>query len=194
MRAAALTARIAHLIGRLRDDCRGVGAIEFAFIAPVMIVLYIGAVEVSVAMAVNKKLARASSTVADLITQDRDINKNTLMGMEAVARSIMAPYDPQPVKMKISSVYVEADGTAIIDWSWKPNTGNGERAYIEGSETVIPDGLRVPDTYLIRAELAYRHDMITSFPFTGRTMTGIDMGKTYHLRPRMGDDVDCTNC
>jgi Flp pilus assembly protein TadG len=182
------------ILRRLFQERRGVGAIEFAFIAPVMIVLYIGAVEVSVAMSVNKKLARASSTVADLLTQETTANKAKLMNMVNVAKSIMAPYPHEPINVVVTGIAIDGSGTATVDWSWKPNSSSGEAAYQAGSETDIPDNLRIPDTYLVRSELTYRHDMITTFPFTGKTMTGIDMSKSYHLRPRIGSEVDCTDC
>jgi Flp pilus assembly protein TadG len=180
------------LLRRLRGDRSGVGAIEFAFIAPVMIVLYIGAVEVSVAMSVNKKLARASSTVADLITQEQSVTRDKLKSMNTVAQSIMSPYDPTPVVMKITGIWVGTDLVPKVEWSWKPNGGNGEAAYTVGSVVDIPENLKIANTFLLRSEIDYRHDMITSFPITGQTMTGIDMAKTYHLRPRIGERVTCS--
>ncbi|VVT30770.1 TadE/TadG family type IV pilus assembly protein [Rhizobium sp. EC-SD404] len=180
------------LLRRLRGDRSGVGAIEFAFIAPVMIVLYIGAVEVSVAMSVNKKLARASSTVADLITQKQSVTRDDLKSMNTVAQSIMSPYDPTPVAMKVTGIWVGADLVPKVEWSWKPNAGNGEAAYQVGSVADIPENLKIANTFLLRSEIDYRHDMITSFPITGQTMTDIDMGKTYHLRPRIGERVTCS--
>jgi Flp pilus assembly protein TadG len=193
-RAAAGGGRLSGILSRLRGDRRGVGAIEFAFIAPVMIVLYIGAVEVSVAMSANKKLARASSTIADLITQGGQTDKSELTKMVNVGSSVMAPYDPAPLAIRVTGIEIDANGVARIKWSWKPNNGTGERAYVNGAEINIPNNFRVPNSFLVRSEVDYRHDMITSFPITGKTMTGIDMSKTYHLRPRVGSEVTCTNC
>ncbi len=179
---------------RFRSDRRGVGAIEFAFIAPVLIVLYIGALEVSVAMSVNKKLARASSTVADLVTQAETINKAGLVDMVNVAKSVMAPYSSEGLGIRISAINIGPDKVARIDWSWEANGATGTRPYIEDSVTDIPDNLLIENTALLRSELAFEHEMITSFPITGQTMTSIDMAKTYHLRARLGDKVDCSDC
>ena len=185
---------IASRFQLLRSDRKGVGAIEFAFIAPVLIILYIGALEVSVAMSVNKKLARASSTVADLVTQAETINKAGLVDMVAVARSVMAPYNSEGLGVRVSAIKIGPDKVARIDWSWEANEGTGTQPYIEDSVTDIPDNLLIENTSLLRSELTFEHDMITSFPITGQTMTSIDMGKTYHLRARLGDSVDCSNC
>lgn len=187
--------RLPGALASFSRDRRGVGAIEFAFIAPILLVLYIGAVEVSVAMSVNKKLARASSTVADLITQSNQTEKNKLTAMVSVAQSVMAPYDPDPVEMTITGIEISADGTATVAWSWRPNSGTGEGVYTVGQEVEdLPENLLIADTFLVRSQLDYHHAMITSFPFTGRTLTGIDMSKTYYLRPRLGDEVACTDC
>jgi Flp pilus assembly protein TadG len=185
---------IASRFGHLRSDRRGVGAIEFAFIAPVLILLYIGALEVSVAMSVNKKLARASSTVADLVTQAETINKAGLVDMVAVARSVMAPYNSEGLGVRVSAITIGPDKVARIDWSWEANGATGTRPYVEDSVTDVPANLLIENTSLLRSELTFEHEMITSFPITGQTMTSIDMGKTYHLRARLGDSVDCSNC
>jgi Flp pilus assembly protein TadG len=185
---------ILQRIRSLWADRRGVGAIEFALVAPVLVVLYIGSLEVSVAMSVNKKLARATSTVADILTQGSSTTKDELTTMVGVAHSIMAPFDPAPVDIRISNIRIDEDGVARVAWSWKPNGNNGEIAYLVNSLTDVPDTMRTPNTYLLRTEIDYRHSMITSFPITGRTMTGIDMSKTYHLSSRIGTHVACGNC
>lgn len=194
MRSLEFLRRFQVLLASFSRDRGGVGAIEFAFIAPILLVLYIGAVEVSVAMSVNKKLARASSTVADLITQGDETSPQALTGMVNVAQSVLAPYDPDPVEMVITGIAIDADGKATIAWSWRPSGDGGAAVYEEGDEVKIPKNLLIADTFLVRSELDYHHAMITSFPFTGSTLTGIDMNKTYYLRPRLGDRVDCDDC
>ena len=47
---------------RFVDDRRGVGAIEFAIVAPLLIMAYVGAFEVSVAITALRKVSRASSS------------------------------------------------------------------------------------------------------------------------------------
>ena len=56
-------------IARLLGDRRGAAAIEFAFIAPLLLSMYLVTMEVSQAIEVNKKIARVGSMVADLVTQ-----------------------------------------------------------------------------------------------------------------------------
>ena len=93
---------------KLRYDRDGVGAVEFALIAPVLIVLYMGSLEVSVAMSVNKKLARAASTVADLVTQSETVDKTYLGTMLNVAQSVMTPFRSDAIKVKITDLLSES--------------------------------------------------------------------------------------
>ena len=45
--------KLSNALRAFRGNREGVGAVEFAIIAPVLIVLYIGSLEVSVAMSAN---------------------------------------------------------------------------------------------------------------------------------------------
>ena len=72
--AAAGLPRWAHRARKLFDssiaaDTRAVAAVEFALLLPVMLTLYIGSVEVSQALSVDRKVVLLSRTVGDLTTQ-----------------------------------------------------------------------------------------------------------------------------
>src|SRR6188472_3951655 len=56
---------------RLVADKRGVAAVEFAFIAPLLFIMYFLTLEVSLGIESNKKVGRIGSMVADLITQQQ---------------------------------------------------------------------------------------------------------------------------
>jgi len=177
---------------RLLQSRRGTGAIEFALVAPVLILLYIGAAEISVAMSVNKKVARATSTVADLVTQKSNVDKDFLRSMVDVATSVMAPYDESAVKLRISGIAIDDKGQATVDWSWDQDD---KRPYTKGSTAEIPDDLAIADSYLVRAEMDYDHTLLLMVPGAeSLQVNDLTLSKTYYFRPRIGDLVDCKNC
>lgn len=184
--------RLNRTVRRLRGDRSGVGAVEFALIAPVLIVLYMGSLEISVAMSVNKKLARAASTVADLVTQDDSVDKALLTSMVNVAQSVMTPYRSDGLKIKITGISIDASGVGKATWSWQEDN---TQPYTVGSIQTLPKDLAIPNTFLVRSEVEFDHKLLLIMPdiqdIDVRTLT---MKKTYHLRQRIGDSVTCSNC
>jgi Flp pilus assembly protein TadG len=181
--------RLARTIRRNND---GVGAVEFALIAPVLIILYIGSLEVSVAMSVNKKLARAASTVADLITQENSVNKTYLESMVNVGQSVMTPFRSDGLKVKVTGISVDSAGQATASWSWQD--GNS-RPYAVGSVQSLPTDLAIPNTFLVRTELEFDHQLLLVMPgLSDVDIRTLNMKKTYHLRQRLGDSIPCSNC
>lgn len=179
-------------VRKLRGDRSGVGAVEFALIAPVLIVLYMGSLEISVAMTVNKKLARAASTVADLVTQDEVVNKAFLKSMVNVAQSVMTPFRADAIKVKISGIVINAAGLSTVVWSWQQDN---TKAYTVGLNVSVPTDLAVPNTFLVRTELELDHDLLLVMPgIQNIDMRKLHMTKSYHLRQRVGNSVACSDC
>ena len=54
----------------LANDGRGVAAIEFAMIVPIMLVLFFGTVEFSSGVAVDRKVTLMARTFSDLVSQN----------------------------------------------------------------------------------------------------------------------------
>lgn len=76
---------------RLARDRKGAGAIEFAILFPVLVMLYIGAFEITIGLSVSKRVTRAAGTVADLVTQQQSVTKSALAQMPSVATQSSCP-------------------------------------------------------------------------------------------------------
>lgn len=88
-RAAATThAREGGPSGFGRAD-GGASAIEFAFIAPVLVLLFIATIEIPRAIATNNRLAQATITMADLASKNDYADINDVF---AAAQVVAAPY------------------------------------------------------------------------------------------------------
>ena len=66
-------------------DRRGLSAVEFALLLPLMLTLYLGGVEVSNAVAADRKVAIVARTVADLASRMKTIS-NADMTTSTVTR------------------------------------------------------------------------------------------------------------
>ena len=99
---------------RYAKDQRGVAAVEFALIVPILMLLFIGTLEISLMVAVDRKISRISSSVADLITQDTGdgYTPEALDKIADIAERIMYPYDDE-VNISIVGVEIKNNAFAI---------------------------------------------------------------------------------
>jgi Flp pilus assembly protein TadG len=67
-RIALLIRALTQSPGALARDTRGVSAVEFALLLPLMIALYLGAVELSQGIAADRKVTLTTRTIADPTT------------------------------------------------------------------------------------------------------------------------------
>ena len=73
-------------------DKSGIAAVEFAFVVPVLLVSYLGAIEIGQAIEVNKKVGRSASMVADLLTQESDVDVSQIRAIMDIGTLILEPY------------------------------------------------------------------------------------------------------
>lgn len=94
----SLARPLTGFLRRFGRDRRGVSAVEFALIAPFMILLYLGSVEVSLALSIDRKITSISSALADLVAQDDVITDDEITDILNAGAVIVAPFDPTPWK------------------------------------------------------------------------------------------------
>ncbi len=168
--------RLCRLARRLWRDCGGISAVEFALIAPVMIAILFGSVELSLALIADRKVTQTASTIADLVAQDDAISASEMADIFTAASAIMQPYDTAPLQMRISSIVMAPDETVTVDWS----EGKNMSARRSGSSATVPNGLLQPNTSIIMAEVNYDYT-----PVLGNFLNApISLGETFYLRPR----------
>jgi Flp pilus assembly protein TadG len=187
-----LLSRKARAFGAFWRDRKGTGAIEFAIIAPLLIMAYIGSFETSLGFSIARKVSRASSTVADILTQQPEVDKAMLDGMRDVAKSIMAPYEMTTYTLKVTGIKMTAPGVGIVAWSRDQNAGTPYKA---GSIATIPNDIPVANTFIVRSELVVPHELLLFAPGLAKnTLKTINLSKTYYFRQRLGTEITCKDC
>lgn len=173
---------ILQTISALRRDERGISALEFAMVAPVMIGMYMGAVELSHALTIDRRVTSVASAAADLVAQSEVVSGNDLDDIFAAASSIMLPYSADPISIVLSSVVADEDNETTVAWS----CGHNAAARSEGGEFTLPEGLTQPFSSIIMAEVEYAYT-----PPLGEMVTnGITLKETFYLRPRRSLTVE----
>ena len=141
-----------NLLARFRRDRRGVSAVEFALIAPVLILIYLGLAETTMALMAERRAGHAAAVVADLVAQDTLTSSSELGDIFAVADEILSPFSAGGMKIRLTAVKAGSDGAPKVVWS----KGRGLSAYGKGSTmTGLPDGMVSAYDSLIVSELSY---------------------------------------
>jgi Flp pilus assembly protein TadG len=98
-------------------DRRGLAAIEFAFIAPVMIVLFFGVVEGSNALSVSRRVTQATNTLADLASQETELTPAQLDDLFSGVTQIIGE-GAVSIDIRLASIAYDAvDDRIEVRWS-----------------------------------------------------------------------------
>jgi Flp pilus assembly protein TadG len=173
--------RMRRLVVELRGDKNGVAAVEFAFIIPMMLVLFFGTNEFASGVAVDRKVTLMARTLSDLTSQNTSVTDTQLTNFFNAANSMMTPYSATPVKATITELYVDPTTLqAKVQWS------KGAAARGSGTTVSIPTALQIGGTYLIYSEVTYNY-----VPIVGYVMakTGINLSDSTFTRPRQSSCV-----
>jgi len=174
---ATTTCRWPRLVGRFAADRGGVSAVEFALLLPLMIGLYLGGVEISSGVSIQRKVTLTAGTVANLTAQSTALVTTDVTNILNASSSILSPYSTTGAAVTVSCLGIDSAGRVKVSWS----ATKGGTARAAGSSVTIPTALAVPSSQLIFSEVSYPYKPIVGYTITG-TLTLAD--KMY-MSPRI---------
>ena len=172
-----------HFVGLGRDQ-RGVSAVEFAMLLPLMITLYLGVVEVSQAVGIDRKVTLTTRTVADLASQVKSIKDAEMTSLLSASSAVIAPYDKNQLKVTVSRVDIDANGTGTVVWT---DTRGGSAVHAPNDIVTVPAALKTANTAtsLIWGEVSYTYK-----PAIGYVVTGtLNLSDQIYMAPRLSNVV-----
>ena len=182
--------RLRRASARLVRDNRGVAAVEFAIVVPLMLVMFFGTVEFTSGVAVKRKVSILTQSLGDLVSRYQSVNDTDIANFNKIADAILTPYSATPLKATITELYIDpTTGAARVQWS------KGDAARGAGTSVSIPDDLIgrdpttkkiKPDQYLIFTESSYLY-----VPAVGYVMgkAGVTLSDKIYMKPRLASCV-----
>lgn len=181
-----------RIFGRFARDRRGVGGVEFALIAPLLLALYITSFELTIGLSVSKRVTRSASTIADLVTQQSKVTTSDLQQMINVTNAIFTPYKTQNLSLKVTGITLDASSNPTVAWSWAQN---GSRPYANNSAVNVPTDMRAPNTFLVRAEVSVTHELLMFMPgLMPNQWKTLTLSREFFYRQRVGTSITCDGC
>ncbi|EKF19464.1 TadE/TadG family type IV pilus assembly protein [Nitratireductor pacificus] len=190
---------------RFASDRRGVAALEFIFVAPLLFGLYFLTLEFAQAIDTNKKVSRVASTVGDLIAQQPSITPGEVDAIMKIGGALLTPYKRSPPKIIVTAVEITDEPTPQVRvvWSRKLQDGKTSEALKPGSSAEVPEKLKTRGSFYIWATADLGYKPIITWSESGKktlgltAMVGLDnmeMSERYYLRPRMSRTIPCPDC
>ncbi|MBV8799292.1 MAG: pilus assembly protein [Alphaproteobacteria bacterium] len=166
----------------------GTVAIEFAFIAPILILLFLGTIELCNALICRQKVTTVAASAADLVAQNASTTASQINDVFSALNAIVYPYPSSGAKIVITSIKEDPNhvGQYVVAWSRAQNT----LARTKNASITVPAGLVTSGASVIFAEISYTYtppsNRVIKVPFT--------MSDSFYARPRQSALVDCPDC
>ena len=112
----SLLARLGKRVSlrRLERDDRGVAAVEFALLLPLMITLYLGSTEVTQGVLASRKMAIVSRTLSDITAQQPTATTSPCTAAGLCDSTMTSIFSAASVIMSPFSVAAMTDGTSML--------------------------------------------------------------------------------
>ena len=179
------------MIRRFAKAKDGAAAVEFAFLLPVMITLFFGVVETTLALVCRADVSQMAATAADLISQVNTANSADLSNVYAAAGTVLYPYysggaTGKPT-IRITSVIYDSTSatpttTGKVAWTCT-QTGTGTltpASRSAGSTVTFSQPLMIANGSVVMAEVAYNY----ASPTTQTIVGSINMTNNFYTKPR----------
>lgn len=179
---------------RFRSDERGVAAMEFAILAPLIIGIYLGLAEFGVALGTERKVSHSASVAGDLAAQVESLDEGQIEDLISAALHVADLKEYRRYGIRLRSYYRLANGNVRSEGQVFYRTGgHGGAPMIAGrdiTEEMMPRG-----SGLIVASVRHRY-----VPFGFGSVNGdgsdeeflpnsFDMEQIFMLKPRRSSKV-----
>lgn len=167
-------------------DRRGVSAVEFAFIAPVLLVFYCGMAELTEAMMAERRLSHVTSSIGDIVARDTRLTDARRNDIFQVGGVLMAPFPATKLHMCLYSVISDAQGRDTVDWVETHNTPENcpAKDAVLGADAIAPAVLPANSSVIVsKASYDYESPIKLVMP------NAIVFRRTFYLKPRLSETV-----
>lgn len=169
--------RIRSFIPRVFTDARGVAAAEFALIAPALIFLIMGVLEMSFRFRASEEATRYVHQMADLVSRETGLTTDSLVELRDASMFMMKPLDTTDnLDFDVTSIGFEgedAEPTVL----WRRVAGTEVSFDINDAE-----GMGIEDESVIRIGVRYNYQSVLSELFGGGFMA---IERSAYARPRV---------
>jgi Flp pilus assembly protein TadG len=186
--------RFSHFLRR----CDGAIAVEFALVAPVMLGLFFGLIELALAEGARGDVGNLASAGADLVAQESSVTTSDMTNVFNALAAMLYPYATANVRITISSIIDNNSSTSgKVAWSCT----QGGTARTAGTTYTFPTAAQGVITSgsggsVVMAEVTYSYSLPVAVRLPGViNLSGpYTMSKTFYSKPRKVSQIPLASC
>jgi Flp pilus assembly protein TadG len=167
-----------RLLRRFGGCQRGAAALEFALVAPMLILLHLGTVETIDTWEAYRRVAHIAAALADLTAQNRSVAQPDLDDIMKAGDVMILPYPSGMLGERISSLSADSSGAVTTDWSV-------QRAWTQGGAASVPAGYLQPGESVIVADVTFKTQALFGLVMP----KSLTMQSHAYVRPRLSNQV-----
>lgn len=169
---------------RFARETKAIAAIEFAILAPMMVFLLFGSVDLIDMLGVNRRVQNVAASLSDVTARDTSVTTAEMNGLWAALDVLMYPDDGDAVGARVTSISIVNATTARVVWS----RGHGSMAARNANSNVtLPAPMMIVGTSIIMTET----EMSYSAPLGFLLGAPVKLSHTAYRRSRLVDPIPC---
>jgi Flp pilus assembly pilin Flp len=162
----------------------GIAAVEFAILAPIMVALYFGVVEISLIINADKLTSHATNVAGDLATQVANMDSDDAEDVFEATLATMSLKPAKASKVGVEILSYNIDSSGNIQQIGRATLNGGFIGPAYDPSTIGPR-LLSPTSGAVVARIQYPYESVT-YKFVEKFTT---LEETFILKPRSSADI-----
>lgn len=168
-----------------KADERGIAAIEFAIIAPIMIGMYFGLAEIASAISVDRRISHGTNVAGDLSTQQPELKDGDIEEIVSAALRVMEVPNVDKVSIDMESFILPSAGAAP-ESRGRIRVNNSVGNFSNYDASGLDTKLLNEKSGVVVTRVRYQYTPL-ELRFFNSTIT---LEETFLLKPRRSDAVE----
>lgn len=186
---------IKNIVKRLntfQKNSEGTAAIEFAFIAPLMLATYFGTLEVSRLYIAKNKVETVTETISDLVAQGKTTTKQELADIFSIGSKALSFKESLEYNVVVTAIETQPDnsGTPVSRVIWSESKKGTKKHAVNSIVNDLPAGLARNFETIIMTELYYEHTALFEYFIKGPK----SFDRRFYSKPRYTASIPCNDC
>jgi Flp pilus assembly protein TadG len=177
--------RFCRRLLNFRDDASGIAAVEFGLIVPIMLLFFLGTIEMTRAVAIDQRLTQATNMIADLVAREEKLTAADVTAIYDIASEVMRPYDASLLKISLIPVMSSPSNsgdTRVYPATTNRPSFNGAAQPAKCQAYSLTNGILGTNESVVVIEASYKYKPM----FVGYLMNASDWSHKSFAKPRKG--------